>query len=64
MIINLTSPYNIWPSGHGSLRVWVSCLLSVVAYMGKREKALTPKVSIRTYVKMLGVIWVRLHGVL
>ena len=42
----------------------MSCLLSVVAYMGKREKALTPKVSVRTYAKMLGVIWVRLHGVL
>lgn len=39
----------------------MSCLLSVVAYMGNREKALTSKVSICSYVKMLGVIWVRLH---
>lgn len=52
---------NTWPSGHGLLRVWVRCLLSVVAYMGKREKALTPKVYVCSYVKILGVIWVRLH---
>lgn len=37
----------------------MSCLLNVVAYLGKREKALTPEVSIRSYVKMLGVIWVK-----
>ena len=44
LAINFTIPWYIWPNGHGSLSVCVSCLLSVVAYLGSRENASMPNV--------------------
>ena len=39
LAINFTIPWYIWPSGLGSLNVCVSCLLSVVAYLGSTFKS-------------------------
>lgn len=33
VVMNLTNPWYIYPSGHGSLSVCVSCSLSVMAYL-------------------------------
>lgn len=33
----------------------------VVAYLGRKEKALVPKVSLASYGRMVGVLWARLH---
>lgn len=37
VIMNLINPWYIWPSGHGSLSVCVSCSLRVESYLGRKD---------------------------
>lgn len=52
--MNLIKPWYIWSSGHGSLRVCVSCLLKVEANLGRRVVSM-PSVSLGSWMKILGV---------
>ena len=54
LAITLTIPWYIWSSSFGSLTLCVSCLLSVVPYLGSKENALMPNVSHGSWVRMLG----------
>lgn len=53
---NFTKPWyiHICPSGPKSLSVHVTCSLSVVAYLGRRENISILNVSMGSCVKMLG----------
>ena len=39
LAINLCIPWYIWPNGLGLLSVWMSCSLSIVAYLGSKKNA-------------------------
>ena len=42
LVRNFTITWYIWPNGHESLSVCVSCSPSVVAYLGGRDNASMP----------------------
>ena len=54
LAINLTIPRYIWSSGLGSLSVYVSCSLNVVAYLGRKENVSMPNVLWGSWARMLG----------
>ena len=45
LVIDFIIVWYIWPNRPRSLSVYVSCLLSVVAYLGSRENASMPHIS-------------------
>ena len=44
-ILYVTKPWYISPSGLGLFNIWDSCYARVVAYLGRGEHVLMPKVS-------------------
>ena len=61
LAINSTIPWYIWYSGFGSLSVYVSCSLSVVAYLGSKENASILNGSQGSWARMLGESLEMLH---
>jgi hypothetical protein len=61
LAINFTIPWYIWSSGFGSLRVYVSCSLNIVAYLGRKENSSMPNVLWGSWARMLGESLGMLH---
>ena len=61
LVVYFTITWYIWPNGSRSSTVCVSCLLSVVTYLGSKEDTSMMNVSWGSWARMLGESLVLSH---